>query len=362
MRQPHSRISYIILIGKEGRGQETLRVHITNLYGQSYASIAMRVQNMVAKVARENLNYNELGIYFYNVDSDSPEALFSRLDGIIASVADGDIVIIQFPTWNAFKFDEALINRLKLYRVKKIAFVHDMLPLMFESNRYLLCRQIEFLNQTDLVILSSQKMADFLHSEGLTVKKTVIQKMWDFPVIIDRTVRPKFGKIINFAGNPDSEKWRFLKKWNYDKVELRITTDKADWAQGKNISLLGWFNDDTFLVDALRRSGGFGLLWSEDSYWCEYMKLNANYKLSAYLAAGIPVIINNSTAQKDIIIRKNLGLAVDSLDEAVEKVTRMSEGEYNKMVADVALFSELVRQSYFTKKVLTDAVFKLLYD
>lgn len=340
-----------------------MRVHITNIYGQHYTSTALKAQNRVAKVAQENLNYNELGIYCYPVKSDSPEMLSARLDGIIASVGHEDIVVFQFPTWNDIEFDEALLNRLKIYRgLKKIAFVHDMLPLMFESNRYLLGRYIKFLNRTDLVILPSQRMAEFLHAEGLTVEKTVIQKMWDFPVTIDSAVRPRFRKIINFAGNSDSEKWKFLKEWNYDAVELRITADKADWTQGKNISLLGWFNNDTFLVNALRNSGGFGLVWSEDPYTREYMKLNLNYKLSAYLAAGIPVILNNSTAQKDTIIRKNLGLAVDSLDEAVERVANMSQEEYDKMVADVSIFSELIRQSYFTKKVLTDAVFKLLYD
>ena len=342
-----------------------LRVHITNLYGQSHTSVAQKAQNRVAKVARENLNYNELGIYFYNVASDSSEMLSSRLDGIIASVAFGDIVILQFPTWNDIKFDEELLNRLKLYRgLKIIAFVHDMLPLMIENNRYLLGRYIEFLNRTDLVILPSQRMADFLYSEGMTVKKTVIQRIWDFPVTIDQTVSPKFGKVINFAGRPDaySTKWDFLKGWNYDTVELRITADKDDWAQGKNVSFLGWFNDDALMVNAFRNSGGFGLVWFEDANFREYMKLNANYKLSAYLAAGIPLIVNNCIAEKDTIVRKNLGLAVDSLDEAVERVTNMGQEEYDRMVADVAAFSELVRQSYFTKKVLTDAVFKLLYD
>lgn len=340
-----------------------LRVHITNLYGQSHTSVAQKAQNRVANAAKENLNYNELGIYRYDVDSDSPEMLSSRLDGIIASVVFGDVVVFQFPTWNDFEFDEALINRLKLYRdLKIIAFVHDMPSLMFESNRYLLGRHIRFLNQTDLVILPSQKMADFLYSEGLTVKKTIIQKMWDFPVAVAQTVRPKYRKVINFAGNPDLEKFEFVKEWNYKEVELRVTANKSDWMQGKNISFLGWFHDDIFLLNALRNSGGFGLVWSEDSYWREYMKLNASYKLSAYLAAGIPVIVNSCIAEKDTIIRKNLGLVGDSLDEAVGKVINMSQEEYDKMVADVAVFSNLLRQNYFTKKVLTDAVFKLLYD
>lgn len=340
-----------------------MRVHITNIYGQHPTSTAQKVQNRVAKVAAENLGFNELGIYSYDMSADSPEMLRTRLDGIIASVGFGDVVIFQFPTWNAFQFDEALLRQLSCYPgLKKVTFVHDLMSLMFESNRYLLPYEIQFMNQTDLVILPSQRMADFLRSEGLTVEKTVIHRMWDFPVTIDSFVRPKFGKAINFAGNPDLQKFEFVKEWKYDAVELRITAKEADWAQGKNIRFLGWFNDDTLLVNALRCSGGFGLLWSEDSYWREYMKKNACYKLSAYLAAGIPVIVSSEIPEKDTIIRKNLGLVVDSLDEAVEKIAAMTSEEYDKMVDDVAVFSNLIRDSYFTKKALTDAVFQLLYD
>ena len=53
---------------------------------------------------------------------------------------------------------------------------------------------------------------------------------------------------------------------------------------------------------------------------------------------------------------------MDSLDEAVERVAAMTQEEYDIMVDEVAVFSNLVRDSYFTKKVLTDAVFQLLYD
>lgn len=340
-----------------------MRVHITNLYGLSPTSTALKAQNRIARVAVENLGYNELGIYHYDINADSPEMFRTRLDGIIASVAYGDIVIFQFPTWNDFKFDEALLRQLSCYQgLKKVAFVHDMRSLMFESNRWLLPYEIQFMNQTDLVILPSRRMVDFLRSEGLTVEKIVIQRMWDFPVTIDQFVRPPFEKVINFAGNPELEKFMFVKKWKYDTVELRVTTEVGEWAEGTNIRFLGWFNNDTLLVNALRCSGGFGLLWSEDTYFREYMKLNTCYKLSAYLAAGIPVIVSSEIPEKDTIIRKNLGLVVASLDEAVEKVAAMTPEEYNKMVDNVAVFSNLIRDSYFAKKVLTDAVFQLLYD
>lgn len=340
-----------------------MKVHITNIYGHSSVSTALKAQNRTADIAREVLNFNELGIYCYNVNSDSTKMLATRLDGIIASVGYGDIVIFQYPTWNDITFDKSLINRLSHYRgLKKIFFVHDILSLMFESNRCHLKEHIDFFNQADLIILSSQRMADFLYAEGLTVKKAVIQKMWDFPVTIDQTIAPKFRKVINFAGNPDLPKFEFVKDWKYSEVELRVTADNGDWVQGKNISFLGWFNNDISLLTALRKSGGFGLVWTNDSYSKEYMKMNANYKFSAYLAAGIPVIVNNNIAERDTVVRKNLGLTVDSLDEAVSKVANMNERLYQDMVAGVQVFSNLIREGYFTRKCLTDAVFKLLYD
>lgn len=340
-----------------------MKIHITNLNGHSYSSTAQKAQNIAADIAKEILNYNELWVYSYDVNSDSTKMLYSRLDGIIASVCFGDIVIFQFPTWNDIRFDEALIGRLNNYHgLKKIFFIHDMPPLMFESNRYLLGRYIALCNQADLIILPSQGMAEFLSGEGLNVEKTVIQRMWDFPVEIDQMVTPGFRKIINFAGNPDYEKFAFIKNWNYDSVEMHVTVNDGSWAQGKNIKFLGWFTNDTLLANALRKNGGFGLLWTEDPVWREYMKVNANYKLSAYLAAGIPVIVSKNISEKDTIIRKNIGLAVESLDEAVDKVNNMGEEEYNKMVENVSLFSNLLRQGFFTRKVLTDAVFKLLYE
>ena len=96
-----------------------MKVHITNLYG--VGGTASQTQQSVADIAKKNLHYNELGIFCYEVDSDTPEMLRTRIDGIIAAVWWGDVVIIQSPAWNEISFEEALIWQLGAYgSLKKI--------------------------------------------------------------------------------------------------------------------------------------------------------------------------------------------------------------------------------------------------
>lgn len=340
-----------------------MRTHITNIYG--LVSVGAKAQNMVTDIAKKDLEYEELGVYFYPVESDSPEMLRSRLDGIVASVwHEREVAVIQSPTWNDLKFDESFMGTLNMYGgLKKVFFIQDVRPLMHEGERGELARWIALYNQADLIIAPSQNMVEFLRSEGLNVEKVVIQKMWDYVVSVAGTEKPPFRRVINLAGNPNmDEKYAFAREWKYDGVQLAITANGRDWAKGKNIRFLGGFSNDNFLVNVLRKSGGFGLVWSENPCWREYMKMNVPYMLSAYLAAGIPVIVPVGMAEQDVIIRKKLGLVVGSLDEAAERIGRMEEAEYRQMAESVDEFAYLLREGYFTRKALTDAVFKLFDD
>lgn len=340
-----------------------MKIHITNLYGRG--DTIGKAQQMTADIAKKDLHYNELGIYNYPMQSDTPDMLRTRLDGIIASVSHGDIVIFQLPTWNGFKFDETFVAHFNGYRdLKKIFFIHDIPPLQNEGVPQSLEQYISFFNRADLIILPSQAMVDFLKVRGLTVPKIVIQRMWDSPVVIDMTKKPVFRKRFNFATSIVSFIYPFIYNWNSARIELAITADPEQyiWENKKDIHFLGWHNNQNMLATALRESGGFGLLWRDNPMMMEYMKLNACCKLGTYLSAGIPVIVQSSLPEADVIRRKNLGITVDSLEEAVECVEHMTPEEYNQMVQNVDLFSYLVREGYFTKKMLTDAVFNLLYD
>ncbi len=340
-----------------------MRVHITNLYG--IGGTTGKAQQMVADIAKRDLHFNELGIYKYPMHSDTADMLRTRLDGIVASVGHGDVVIFQLPTWNCIEFDEALVAHFNGYReLKKIFFLHDVPPLMDHRALKELDRYIALYNRADLMILPSQNMAGFLYSKGLTVKKTVIQRMWDAPVDIDLGEKPPFRRRVNFAADVIRVPRPFVQNWDSDEVELAITAPSGEyaWARGKNIRCLGWFNHENFLADALRKSGGFGLLWHDDPVWSEYMKRNACCKLGTYLGAGLPVIVHGSVPEAETVRRKNLGLAVDSLEEAVNQVARVTKEQYAEMAKNADSFGSLVRNGYFSRKLLTDAIFRLLYD
>lgn len=338
-----------------------MQVHITNLYGMAYNSIAQVSQQMVAKIGEDNFHFNELGIYNYRDPNESPDALASRYDGILASVSDNDVLIFQTPTWNTNEWELGLFNRTFIYNnLKRIIFVHDIMPLMFESNFYLLDRFVDMYNRADLLILPSQQMIDYLRNHGLTTKKILVQHMWDHVCPINKMVQPVNNKQIAFIGHIE-EKTRSLMSWNYSEVKLQAFTSSAAWGEGKNIEFMGW-QDDATLISTLRRNGGFGLLWGDQKDWVNYMRLNCSYKLSTYLAAEIPVIIRSDTPEVEKIKEKHLGIVCDSLDEAADRVANISDDEYIQMRDAIADFSPLIREGYFTKHLLADAVYKVLYE
>lgn len=338
-----------------------MKVHITNLYGMSYKSVAQISQQMVAKIGENNFNFNELGIYNYYDPNESEQAILSRYDGILASVGDNDVIIFQTPTWNTNEWEIGLFNRTFVYKnLKRIIFIHDVIPLMFEENFYLLERYIDMYNRADLLIVPSQAMLDYLRAHNLTTKKVLIQHMWDHACEVDGLIQPANNKNISFIGNVE-KKTQSLMGWNSSDVKLQVFSTFSEWGENKNVEFLGW-QDDSLLVNTLRRNGGFGLLWGDKEDWVKYMRLNCSYKLSTYLAAGIPVIIRSDTPEAEKIKEKNLGIISDSLDEAIKTVNNITDDEYIKMRDAVAEFSPLIRDGYFTKHLLADAIYKVLYE
>ena len=81
--------------------------------------------------------------------------------------------------------------------------------------------------------------------------------------------------------------------------------------------------------------------------------------MSTYLTAGIPVIVPSSLSTAKFIVDQGLGFMVDSLEEVHAIIDKMNLQEYQEMTNRIKTFSYLLKEGYFTKKLLVDAIYHL---
>ena len=131
-----------------------MNVYITKLNGMSYMSTEQYAQQMTADIAH-SLGIREMGIYRYNADNESAENRARRLDGIIAGIGAGDLVICQFPTGNGLEFERALVRHIKVYHGRIVIFIHDPEAVMYENRRFLLSDTVGLYNEAEVLIVPS---------------------------------------------------------------------------------------------------------------------------------------------------------------------------------------------------------------
>lgn len=323
--------------------------YITNLYGHGVESTAMQAQNMIANIAKE-LNFSELSVRGHDVNSDTEKERQKRIEGILSSVSDEALIVAQMPTWNGIIFDEVFIEQMRQRAKKLVVFVHDFVPLMFVNNRYLMTRYIEAYNLADLVVLPSEKMAQLLLDEGLTAP-ILIQEIWDHVIQVENLERTVFEKKLKFAGNVT--RFPFVHTWD-GPIPLEVFSISS-FEDRPYLSFKGWYHDEALLRELSK--GGFGLVWSENIENQEeraYSEMNVSFKFSTYLAAGLPLIVNKGLAKEEFVEKYNIGFVVENLDEAVKLIEQMQPEDYRGLQNNVQKISGLVKEGFFTQKLLID--------
>lgn len=272
-----------------------MNTYITRINGLSFDDPMQYRQYMVAEVAHQ-LGFREMGLYRYNWKDEPDLSLNSRMDGIIAGINAGDIVICQFPTGNGLRYEWSLINHLKMYRSRIAIFIQ-------EENLPELKKVIGLYEQAEVLIVPSMAMRSFLRENGMRENmKFVVQEMWD-----------------------DTDNMRLLHE--------RMKRDSFSLLREK-----------------------FGVVWYRDEEEYRSMEYNVPFSVSRYLVSGIPVVVPVGISNQTLIENNGLGLVADSLDEIETVINAMPEEQYQKYVYCVNQFAPALREGFFTKKCLTETM------
>lgn len=324
---------------------------VTNILQDPTINAVDKAKSDIANIAKNN-NYDILSIFRYSAETESDEAMHSRIDGITAGVAPGDIVFFQYPSYISIRFDLFFINHMIVRGVKIILFLHDVEYIRKGISETF--NEVEILNRCSALIVHNEKMKDQMKKDGV-VTPMITNNMFDFLRTGDYKSENSFEKELVLAGS--------LAKSDY-VADWQLKTNLIAFGGSKNIN----FSDTVDYRGAVAQEdlfetlpNCFGLSWDTIPGFKEYTMYNNPYKVSMYLSIGLPVIVWSSSAVADIITKNGLGYAVNELSEIDDLILSLSDAEIQDMLKNVRRFSTLLRDGFFTKRALLRAEQRVLY-
>ena len=169
-----------------------MNVHITNIYGFIQDQELKKKQNLYAD-AGHILGFKEMGIFNFDVSTDTESELSKRLDGIISSLQFNDLVFVQLPTGNGEHYDNLLINKIKAYNTKVCILLHQTIEYEY------------VLNAADLIMPTSNEVYASLKERNYT------------NVFYKKNINYEFSMISNSSNILSSD--FYIKKYLIDAVD-----------------------------------------------------------------------------------------------------------------------------------------------
>ena len=257
------------------------------------------------------------------------------------------IVLLQYPY--LIGCIVPILHFLKFNNNRICTLVHDI-----ESLRTGIKSKNEtLLLASDIIIVHTPQMGKALVQMGYKGHIEVLE-FFDYISDVERTTKLYLDKNVVFAGN--LEKSTFL-------LQLRSISDimfflygkRSDKLQlSKNILYKGMFDAD----DIKNVEGNWGLVWDGLSIdectgaYGEYLRINAPFKMSLYLAMNIPVIVWKKSAMAQYVNEYHLGICVNSLKEISSEIDKLSKEEIYRISQGVAEVSKEVRTGMKIRKVV----------
>lgn len=283
------------------------------------------------------------------------------------TITENSIVLLQHPFHHRqLRRSQTLYKLKNNKKVKFIAVVHDVEQLReFRYNDYYKQEFEIMMDIADVIVVHNKVMYNWFMELGVSARKLVDLKLFDYLINGSEHKKVKFEKSINIAGNLDTTKSRYiiqLGQLGNVKVNLYGPNFDDSMLQNENVIYHGSFPVNE-IPNYLNR--GFGIVWDGDSIesCCglsgQYLKYNNPHKMSLYIASGLPIIIWSEAAQAKFVEENGIGICVSSLNELDDLFQKFTEEEYYHMVDNVARVKDKVIRGKYAEDALSEAVSRL---
>jgi hypothetical protein len=260
------------------------------------------------------------------------------------------VIFIQYPFTAALprSIKEFFFNDLQSKGNKLIFLFHDLqslrLPSLIkaDSDKY-------YLEIADVCIFHSPQMSNKVREMGIKLKNEVTLEFFDYLTDMQISTISDYRNIkLIFAGN--LSKSVFLRYLNLLPVNKGFEIylygkDYENLKTSEHIQYKGLFAADN--IAAIE--GNWGLVWDGSSIdsctgeYGEYLKVNAPFKFSLYIAASRPVVVWKQSAMAQYVEKYHLGICVESLLDIPSTISALSDDELDEIIKGVSVASQKVK-------------------
>lgn len=277
---------------------------------------------------------------------------------IIYKIDPKSNIVIQYPLESPKEIVNFFIKMTKKVKdAKLIAVIHDLESLRFDSKRKK--SEIEYLNEYNYIIAHNKSMKQYLVNQGIDENKLITLGIFDYKADEINKKNRNLTNEIAIAGNLSSDKSGYVYALGKFGLNLKFNLYGPNYKEYKNDNLkyFGQFPPEKLPKNL---QGSFGLVWDgSEINDCvgitgEYLKYNNPHKVSLYIVSNLPIIIWKKAAMADFVVKEKIGIAVDSLEDIYDEISKLKEEDYQNMINNINNIANRLKKGYYINNAVKD--------
>lgn len=320
-----------------------------------------RISMNVAKAAQK-LGFQELNYVTFDNLANQPSRRKGLIEAVVGPVQPWDLVVVQFPLWEQLDFQAEFIDALKrVDHVKMIGLVHEVPTWLYadDNNRTTIKNDfwLKQLRRFDLLVVANEKQAQHLERDKVEVPMISLQ-LWDYPYA--GPLKPKlYRKQLSYISDRKIIDLNYRGSTPLMLYNTDVTESVRDNPSVKHIEGLARDNLIADLAD------GFGLVNSDNIVEeispndIRNSQYNDPIELSMYLAAGMPIVVPDTSAHATLVKTQHLGIVIHDLNEIDSALAQVTNEDYQAMLAAIRPWQHAVASEFFAKRALLAAMRKV---